>query len=980
MKTPLLPRPLIRTEKKTGCAYCPLFPFAADFSPACYARKNADKIRACESLHAVAHRCVEEPWTQVDLLCVGECPGADEDARDAPFIGMSGQLLRNTLVTLLTETAPDLRVGFTNTVRCRTPRNRKPTKSEVACCVSRLSDEIQVRQPRMIVACGNTPMAPLTGYTGVTYYCGIKLDCTLGPTKCPVVINLHPAYVLRNTHELERFAETMLFAINLLTGAATIAPGHGTYEVLTTVEKVQALLERLSASSTPVAFDTETGSLTPFQSEFPRLLCFSFADEKFKGWTVPFDHSESPWKQDSPDRRAVTESLCAFFRSSAPKLAHNEKFDRQHIKHAIGVEPENVVDTMLLHLSLDERQGTHGLKELAHRYTGMGGYDKPLDAYKAANPLADPDRGGSYANIPGFLLFYYAAMDVDVTLRCYDEMRAAPDYADNPLQRSRVDTFLPLLSRTLANMEYRGAKVHPARARAIEDFLRAKAARVMERLKAHPEVVRTIDAMRGKKKSRREREAFAFNPRSPNQLYRLLFEECGMVPKELTDNGLARLAERWEALHAQDRRVTFDSVVDAARADKEWRHFSTKAQVMQDFAREGCKPAADVLEYRQTMTLADSFAVALNTLPKAGKVHGSFLIHGTKTGRLSARDPNLQNVPNKGGGLLKSAYVSRWQGGLILALDYSQIELRVAASYFREPTMIQAYVDGADLHTLTAIAISGLSAEDYNALPKEKQKEWRIRAKRVNFLALYGGGPPALVRTLRQDGVFVTEEQAQETLRNFYASRRQLERNMDRLRDRVQRDGRLQTFTGHIRRVPEVFADDRSLVSHALRQIVNFPIQCIAAQMMLLSLVLLDRELERRRFRSCLIATVHDSMLLDCPAEEALQAAMQAKYVMEHLPDLTEDVFPGLNWQWLRVPIVADCELGYSWGSGIDFDPATVEAEGAEESPLMWEEKGKVLYRKPVNVAELTELMAWKDAKVLEDTEYEQLEYSTDEY
>jgi uracil-DNA glycosylase family 4 len=887
--------PLPDTKGKVGCAHCPLYPFTATFDPARYKPKNADKIRGADNLHQVETHCVEDPWEPVDVLCVGEAPGKDEDHSGRPFVGASGQLLRNTVTTLATEVSTPLRIGFTNVVRCRPPRNRRPSKREVTCCAPRLIREIQARRPRLLIACGNAAMEPLVGCGGVTYYCGVRMECVLPVDPKPaVLVNLHPAYVLRNSHEMERFAETLLYGLRWAAGDVTEPPGHGEYHVVTDLTEAKALLARL-ATCERVSFDTETGSLTPFQSRFPRLLCFSFSEKPFIGWTIPYDHAESPWR-DGPDRTILREALRQFFIHPVRKIAQNEKFDRQHILAALGVEPVNVVDSMLMHLAIDERQGTHGLKEMAYKMTGLGGYDKPIEVYKAEHAEADPDRGGSYANIPGNLLFYYAAMDTDVCYRCTEWMEAHEVIADDPVQQTRVQTFLPQLSRVLAMMEYNGARVDPHRAKAVDAFLRMKAEEVETKLHTYPEVQQATENLRSKKRSAREREEFHFNAGSPDQLRHLLFDVCGLTPTNLTEKGLERLAERWLVEHEANPALTFEDVLSSARDEKEWRHFSTNAETLQDFARDGCDLAKDVLQHRGHLTLANGFSHPLCTLPIDGIIHGSFLAHGTKTGRLASRAPNLMACPNKGGGMLKSAYVSRFVGGLILALDYSQIELRIAAAYFREPAMIEAYKNGEDLHKLTAQAIASIPAAAYDLLPDAQKKELRTRAKRVNFLTLYQGGPPALVRTLRQDGIFVSEERAEEMLENFYRSRPQLVKNIERLKQMVQTQGFLRTFTANIRRVPEVMADDRALVARALRQIVNFPIQCIAAQMMLFALVLVSRELELRGLRSLLIITVHDSMVLDCPAEEALEVALLAKHIMENLRFLSAEKYAPEHW------------------------------------------------------------------------------------
>ena len=368
-------------------------------------------------------------------------------------------------------------------------------------------------------------------------------------------------------------------------------------------------------------------------------------------------------------------------------------------------------------------------------------------------------------------------------------------------------------------------------------------------------------------------------------------------------------------------------IIREAWENKETQWFSTKADVLQELARKGNELAPLILEYREYETLYGTFVKGLSDrLDSESIVHGTYLPHGTVTGRLASRNPNLQNIPNKGGGLIKKAYVSRFAGGIILQADYSQIELRIAASLFSEPTMVQAYLNGEDLHQLTAIDIAfpkvreqSERAERYANLPKLEQKGWRTRAKRVNFGVLYGGGPPAIQNTLKKDGVFISLEQCDAMVQDYFKMRPALRKGIDALEAQVKADGYLEMFTGRRRRVPEVRSDDRQTVSRALRQSINFPVQSSASDITLMSIVLIDQILRAGEFRSVMILTVHDSIIFDCPQDEFQRVARLVKEAMESVPKLSDRVIPNLEWSWLKVPLVVDLECGFSWGSLVDY-------------------------------------------------------------
>ena len=930
-------------EPKSGCLWCPLFPWSEDFDDFAESyQRDAAKIQEKEKDgHTVVTRCVAQVWSGVDVLIVGEFPGRDEDKQATPFAGGPGGMLKKTLQHA-TGLSLD-RVGFTHIVGCRPPRNRKPNKTEMRSCAPRLLREIEVRKPKVIVVLGNVALEFLTGQTGITTLCGKVLSCALPEfAHIPVVACMHPAYVLRQDHELDRFVEALQTAENVLEGRHEELLGLGTYDVLTTVEEVEELLDGSIEQGLVTSFDTETGSISPFQSVWPALLCFSFSNTAGRGWVVPYDHAESPFK-DTPSNRSarkrVTAALRRFFESDLQKTAQNEKFDRNHIREAIGVSPRNVRDTMLMLFVLNEQRGTHGLKQLAFTYTGMGGYEADLERFIDAHPDCDPDRDGSYANIPGDVLFPYAAMDADVTLRVDAGLLAEPDLQNNERFQRLAFDFYPALSESLAEVEFEGAQIDPKMVAFLDKRYSGEMARVSKDIHAD-EMVTAFVADRIEADPKKF-EGKPFNPESSKQLQEVLFGYYGLHPRELTDGGLSRLKARlekrlhdWEAKRPRvvKNKPRWDKLVLEAIDNQEWDYFSTKADVLQDYDREGNPLVKKVLEHRGYSTLHGTFIKPLKTrLDDALRVHGTFLPHGTVTARLASRAPNLQNIPNKGGKLVKRCYVSRFgDEGVLVQADYSQIELRVAACFFNEPTMIRAYRNGEDLHTLTAIAISKLTAKKFKALKSELQGQWRVRAKRVNFGVLYGGGASALVNTLRKDGVFITSEEAQALIDAYFEARPALKQGMDRLEREVRKLGYLESFTGHRRRIPEVFASDERLVARALRQSINFPIQCGAAQMTNMSMILVNRELKARGFRSRLVLTVHDSLVLDCHVDEFVEVATICKETMESIMHRSDEVLPGLDWSWLTVPIVSDLEVGFDWGTLVPLAEAKLGDEERE--------------------------------------------------
>lgn len=964
-------------EVKSGCLWCPLFPFNKDFSAfgPMYQRNAQKIIDKMKEPHMIRHRGIcERPWKKVRVLFIGEAPGANEDKNGVPFIGQAGDLVR-----LATTEALDLKpdeYAFTNVVRCRPPRNRNPRKTEITCCSYELIREIKARQPEVIVVLGNFSLEFLTGQTGITTFVGHFLKSTHPEWKDkPVLACFHPAYVLRFDYHTEKFGETFGVLNSYLTGTYVPPPGPGQYTVLTDLADVRKLLRHFKKAK-KVTFDTECGALTPFQDVFPALLCFGFSDKSGVGYTIPYDHEDSPWCEGGPkehERKALRSLLRNFFMDvDIPKIAQNEKFDRKHIRHALGCGIKGLFrDTMLTHLVLNEQKGTHGLKTLAFAYTGMGGYEAPLDKYIKVHKDADPKKGGSYANIPGKLLFPYCGMDADVTYRVDDGLIAEEEYQEDEKLRNLAEVFLPQLSVALADLEYAGVQVDPVIVKKLDKEYTTKMKGFQKQIAKLPRVRAFVAAkIKAGKTGKKKGVPFVFNPGSVQQLRPVLFDYYKLKPIEMTDTGFKLLTSRYARIAAEQKKKKggivpkFQDIVNTAVANGEWEWFTTDANTLHEYERQGNELAPLILKYREAETIYDTFIKPLlDRLDPNGRVHSSYLPHGTVTGRLSSVDPNNMNIPNAA----KPVYISRFgDEGVILQADYSQIELRIAASWFDSPKMIEAYKKGLDLHNQTAADIDHMTLSAFLMLSEDERKEKRTKAKRANFGVMYGIGPPGLVGTLKKEGIHATVEETTSLIEQFFGVRPGLKKGMDDTKEEAAENGFLRSFTGRKRRLPEVFSVHHEIKARALRQCVNFPIQSGASDMTLMALVLIHRILQAEGFKSQIVLTVHDSIVFDCHVNEVLEVARIAKDVMEHLPELSDEVLPGIDWKWLKVPIVADIEMGHNWGSLVEFDPRVVsEGEESDETMYKKNEKGKPeIAREPVNIDELWEQMEFKAVKV----------------
>ena len=296
-----------------------------------------------------------------------------------------------------------------------------------------------------------------------------------------------------------------------------------------------------------------------------------------------------------------------------------------------------------------------------------------------------------------------------------------------------------------------------------------------------------------------------------------------------------------------------------------------------------------LLEYRQLFKLVSTY---IDTLPtyadKDSRIHSTFNVEGAATGRLSSKDPNLQNIPIRGqmGGELRKAFVAI-KGKTLLAADYSQIELRIMAHLADDPGLKKAFLEGLDIHTATAAKIFKVSVEKVT-------KEQRVVGKTMNFATLYGQGPHALSRQLG-----VSFEEARQYIAEYFEQFPAVREWMVRILEKGYQDGYVETLWGRKRYIPELQAGNRMIKAAGERAAINHPVQGTAADMIKKAMVEIDQEL---RESSCkMILQVHDELLFECEKEGVEKIAKMVKEKMEKALELS-------------VPVVVDLKTGPNWG------------------------------------------------------------------
>jgi DNA polymerase I len=317
---------------------------------------------------------------------------------------------------------------------------------------------------------------------------------------------------------------------------------------------------------------------------------------------------------------------------------------------------------------------------------------------------------------------------------------------------------------------------------------------------------------------------------------------------------------------------------------------STAADVLEDLAEQHAIPGK-VIEYREVAKLKSTY---VDTLPKlihreTGRLHTSFSLTGTATGRLSSSDPNLQNIPIRTelGRQIRAAFVAE-PGKILLAADYSQIELRVMAHFSGDPVLLAAFRNAEDIHARTAQEVFGVG-------PLGQTAEHRRAAKVINFGIIYGLSPFGLAQNLG-----IPQKEAAQFIAAYFARYRGVKEYLDFSLAETRKTEMAKTLFGRIRPIPEINSPQVQLRNFAERTALNSPLQGTAADLIKLAMIAIDRRLANEEFAAKMILQVHDELLFEAPEREQEALTELVRHEME-------------NVYKLAVPLVVEIGVGANW-------------------------------------------------------------------
>ncbi|MGB3845012.1 MAG: DNA polymerase I [Sphingopyxis sp.] len=600
------------------------------------------------------------------------------------------------------------------------------------------------------------------------------------------------------------------------------------YETVTTVEALDRWIAEAKAAHV-VAVDTETASL---DSVTGTLVGVSLSTGAGKACYIPLGHGGTDMFAEKPEQIALADALdrlrTLFADDAVLKVGHNLKYDIGVLaQHEVTIAPYD--DTLVMSFALDAGKHQHGLDELAKLHL-----DHACLSFKEVCGTGKSQI--SFAEVPLDRATQYAAEDAEVAWRLWKLLKLRLPLEGGTRVYEMVDR--PLVA-TIETMERAGIMVN-------RDYLaRLSGEFANEMLRIEGE----IHELAG--------QPFAIG--SPKQLGEILFDKLGLKGGRKGKSG-------------------------------DW---STDQNELERLERDGVPIARKILEWRQLAKLKSTYTDALQQQinAKTGRVHTSYSLVGAQTGRLSSTDPNLQNIPirTETARQIRDAFIAA-PGHVLIAADYSQIELRLAAHMADVPELKEAFAQGQDIHAATAIELFG-----------EVNRDTRAKAKTVNFSILYGISRWGLAGRLE-----VTPDEAQALISRYFERFPGISDYITDTLERARATGYTETLFGRKTWFPRIKAPNQNERAGSERAAINAPIQGTSADLIKRAMARMPKALEEAGLAEVkMLLQVHDELVFEAPEGKAAAAGDVIRRVMMGAAE------PVLT---LSVPLEVEIGTGKSWG------------------------------------------------------------------
>jgi len=679
----------------------------------------------------------------------------------------------------------------------------------------------------------------------------VKLDCDT-PLPCPIedlaVEDPEPATLAKFLEEMEFRTLARRVSADQAGGAAATAPVPAArptaptpgavdvtaYACVRDLDALDAWIAKARAAGI-VAFDTETDALS---SASAGLCGVSLATAAGEACYIPLGHCEAEGLAfDAPAdltqiplKEAIARLKPMLEDASVLKVAQNAKYDMAVLSR-YGIEVAPIEDTMLISYVLEAGLHNHGMDELSKLWL-----DHTPIPFKQVAGTGKAQKSFKHVALPEATC--YAAEDADVTLRLYQHLR--PRLAAEGLL-GVYETLERGMPKVLADMECAGIRVDPDWLRHLSNDFAVRMGEL--ELEAHRLAGRP------------------FNLGSPKQIGEVLYAEMGLTSGRKTATG------------AQ----------------------STDASMMEELAAQGHELPRVLLDWRQLSKLKGTYtdnlvaAIAGDT----GRVHTSFALAATTTGRLSSSDPNLQNIPirTEEGRKIRKAFIAE-PGHVLISADYSQIELRLLAHVGDIPQLKRAFHEGLDIHAATASEMFSVPVEGMPA-------ETRRRAKAINFGIVYGISAFGLANQLS-----IPQDEAGAYIKTYFERFPGIRAYMDRTKQLARTQGFVTTIFGRKVNIPAVYSKSAAERAFGDRAAINAPIQGAASDVMRRAMMRMPAALKAEGLKTRMLLQVHDELVFEAPQDEAQALIAVARKVMERAAE------PAVA---LSVPLVVEARAAANW-------------------------------------------------------------------
>lgn len=775
------------------------------------------------------------------FVIVGESPGALELAEGIPFVGPAGKLLEDVFTPY--KELLGVEPFVTNAIGCL-PRQKDPAKLASACqrCNKRLQAELALHPRKVILALGNGAAWATTGNYNlkITQVRGTVYKSPLA--EVGIIVTVHPSFLLRGGGNLQQFIRDIGYAVELFTGKQQ--------QKAASTGKITKAGSFTPSPYTVVKSKKETDKIIKeLQLGKIKVAAGDIETEGFNPRRKSIDPIEFTGKgilcmglcyEDAHTYVIPSEYMSnGLFENDVEFCWHNGKFDIGWLREYGYTHSRVDDDTMLMSYMLNEKGGIHDLEQVGSDWLDAPNFKNMLDAYL-------PSRRHSYAHIPENVLHKYQAIDANLTFHLRHVLRKRIE-ADAKLCRAYERILMPA-SEFIHGVERRGFFVDL-------DKVNANETRLGNTEDEHERIfMRLAEETDAKFKG--------INIRSPKQVHDLLYAHLKLAPIGTSTDADTLLM------------LPSHPLVEALKA------------------------------YRKVNKQNSTFVKAIKKkLDPDGRIHSTFKLHGTTTGRLSSSKPNMQNIPRDKN--IRGQFVAA-PGYAILEVDLAQAELRMLACLSRDKAMIDIFNSGVSLHDEVAEYLFG----------KGFNKEQKMIAKNINFGIVYGISASGLQDQVEigamelGSSVHVTRQEAQEWIDGWMTRFPEAAAFIEKCRFAPLRGQTIVSAFGYKRRFGVVGRDN---LHNLQNEAANFPHQSGAHSITLLAGTELAPELNLD-WDTWVVNEVHDALVNEIPDRMDYIVPIAIK-MMETMARIPRD------WGLTQVPFKAEAEIGYAWGNGKAFNP-----------------------------------------------------------